>query len=129
MKRVCFVCCAAVALLYACGPAAAGLPVKKTEKKIACSLEGKAAAVGVAVLTDGGDVLLHNGQAPLPLMSVFKFHVALCVLDKMDRNRTDPDSLLFVEAYRLRGGGGSPAPPGSVWRAAGGRAGTMPAIS
>ena len=43
------------------------------------------ATVGIAVWTDKGDMLRYNDHVHFPLLSVFKFHVALAVLDKMDK--------------------------------------------
>ena len=43
-------------------------------------LNGKKATVGIAVWTDKGDMLRYNDHVHLPLLSVFKFHVALAVL-------------------------------------------------
>ena len=51
------------------------------EGKIAGFLKGKKATVGVAVLTDKDETILHNNEVHYPLLSVFKFHVALAVLD------------------------------------------------
>jgi beta-lactamase class A len=49
-------------------------------------LTSKKATVGVAVLNFAtGDTLSVNNQIHYPLQSVFKFHIALAVLDKVDR--------------------------------------------
>lgn len=45
------------------------------EGKIAGFLKGKKATVGVAVLTDKDETILHNNEVHYPLLSVFKFHV------------------------------------------------------
>lgn len=48
-------------------------------------LEGKNTVTGVAVCTIGStDTVSVNGSAHLPMQSVFKFHVALAVLDRVD---------------------------------------------
>lgn len=46
-------------------------------------IKGKNAQVGVAVLYKD-DVVTVNNDAQYPLMSVFKFHIALAVLKKME---------------------------------------------
>lgn len=58
------------------------------ESKIGDFLKEKKAMVGVAVLTDRNKILLHNNKMNYPLLSVFKFHVALTVLDKMNKQGT-----------------------------------------
>ncbi len=48
------------------------------KERIAGFLKEKKATVGVAVLADGDEtVLQHNDRVRYPLLSVFKFHVAL----------------------------------------------------
>ncbi len=49
-------------------------------------LEGKDATVGVAILgPNPGDVLSINGAKRMPMQSVFKYHLALAALDKVDK--------------------------------------------
>ena len=58
--------------------------MSELENWIDSLLNGKKATVGIAVWTDKGDMLRYNDHVHFPLLSVFKFHVALAVLDKMD---------------------------------------------
>ena len=58
--------------------------MSELENRIDSLLNGKKATVGIAVWTDKGDMLRYNDHVHFPLLSVFKFHVALAVLDKMD---------------------------------------------
>ena len=46
------------------------------------------------VWTDKGDMLRYNDHVHFPLLSVFKFHVALAVLDKMDKQSISLDSIV-----------------------------------
>ena len=62
--------------------------MSELENRIDSLLNGKKATVGIAVWTDKGDMLRHNDLVHSPLLSVFKFHVALAVLDKMDKQRS-----------------------------------------
>lgn len=49
-------------------------------------IKDKKATVGTAICTIGGnDTLSVNGAAHLPMLSVFKFHIALAVLDQVDK--------------------------------------------
>ena len=64
--------------------------MSELENRIDSLLNGKKATVGIAVWTDKGDMLRYNDHVHFPLLSVFKFHVALAVLDKMDVNSIAP---------------------------------------
>lgn len=74
---------------------------KELEQKIAEATKDTKADVGVAVWADDEIVALHNNEVHYPLLSVFKFHVALAVLDKMDKAHTALDSLIEVKASQL----------------------------
>ena len=73
------------------------------EGKIAGFLKGKKATVGVAVLTDKDETILHNNEVHYPLLSVFKFaNVALAVLDKMNREEIPLKHIVHVKASQLQ---------------------------
>lgn len=72
------------------------------EGKIAGFLKGKKATVGVAVLTNKDETILHNNEVHYPLLSVFKFHVALAVLDKMNREEIPLKHIVHVKASQLQ---------------------------
>ena len=65
-----------------------------------CSM-AKKATVGIAVWTDKGDMLRYNDHVHFPLLSVFKFHVALAVLDKMDKQSISLDSIVSIKASQM----------------------------
>lgn len=71
------------------------------ENQISDFLKGKKATVGVAVLSDKGDIIQYNNHVHFPLFSVFKFHVALAVLNKMDKQNISLDSIILVKAAQL----------------------------
>lgn len=73
--------------------------LKSDIKKI---IADKKATVGVSIETDDCDILNLNRNNPFPLMSVFKFHIALAVLDKLDKDNIPLDSLVFIEKSRLK---------------------------
>lgn len=50
-------------------------------------LQSKQARVGIAVKFDGKEFFVLNDQYHYPLMSVFKFHQALAVLDYLDQHQ------------------------------------------
>ena len=56
--------------------------MSELENRIDSLLNGKKATVGIAVWTDKGDMLRYNDHVHFPLLSVFKFHVALAVLTR-----------------------------------------------
>lgn len=64
-------------------------------------LADKQATVGVAISTPQGHLTTFNDTVQYPLLSVFKFHVALAVLNKMDIQHTALDSLLTIPAHQL----------------------------
>lgn len=100
--------CLVAAVLWSSYPTAAQAREGKAQRRITRLLGRQRATVGVAVLTDDGTRIAHNADMPLPLLSIFKFHVALAVLDRMDREGTGLDGILRVEASRLRPGTYSP---------------------
>ena len=71
------------------------------ENQIADFLKEKKTTVGVAVLTDDDKCIQYNNPIHYPLFSVFKFHVALAVLDKMDKENISLDSTLHIKASEL----------------------------
>lgn len=74
---------------------------KELEQQIGQVLKDKKATVGVAVLANDTIVALHNNQIHFPLFSVFKFHVALAVLDKMDKGHVSLDSIMEIKAAQM----------------------------
>ena len=79
-----------------------GAQTSPVENHIADWLQAKKATVGVAVLTEHGETILCNDSIHYPLLSVFKLHVALAVLDKMDKQHISLDSTIHVKAAQLR---------------------------
>lgn len=68
---------------------AQGNSLQSTIEKI---VNDKKAVIGVAVCTIGGsDTITVNGAAHLPMQSVFKFHVALAVLEQVDKGKLTLD--------------------------------------
>lgn len=75
--------------------------MSELENQIDSLLNGKKATVGIAVWTDKGDMLRYNDHVHFPLLSVFKFHVALAVLDKMDKQSISLDSIVSIKASQM----------------------------
>ncbi|MDE5730248.1 MAG: class A beta-lactamase, subclass A2 [Alistipes sp.] len=79
----------------------AAAQTRTVRQRIAHLLREKHATVGVAVLTDDGVRIRCNDRRRYPLMSVFKLHVALALLDRMEREQISLDSLIRIEASQL----------------------------
>ena len=55
-------------------------------EKIEQIISTKKANVGISILhLENGDTLSFNGNKHYPMISVFKFHIALTVLNKVDK--------------------------------------------
>lgn len=64
-------------------------------------IAGVRADVGVAVIS-GTDTMVVNGDSYYPLMSVFKLHVAVAVLDMADRGLLSLDSIIDITPRMFR---------------------------
>ncbi|MFR7606487.1 class A beta-lactamase, subclass A2 [Odoribacter laneus] len=102
-----FLSCLTILLLIAEG-AIAQMQEKDIEIQIADFVKDKKATVGVAVLTEDDKIIQYNNSVHFPLLSVFKFHVALAVLNKLDKQHIDLDSTIQIKASQLRAGTYSP---------------------
>lgn len=60
------------------------------------------ATVGIAVLKDRKTVALLNNRERYPLMSVFKFHVAVAALDKMSKRNVCLDDSLNITPDEIK---------------------------
>src|SRR5436190_10190521 len=66
-------------------------------KKIQQVLSTKNAVVGVSIIgNDGKDELSINGERHYPMQSVFKFHIALVVLSKIDEGKFSLDQKIDI---------------------------------
>ncbi len=77
-------------------------------KEITHYLQDKKATVGVAVRYQDSLVIAHNDALRFPMMSVFKFPIALAVLDKMDREQIALDHKVTLMASQIHTGTHSP---------------------
>lgn len=65
--------------------------------KIQKIIQGKDATVGVALIVEGKDTLTINNNFRYPTQSVYKFHLALAVLDYLNKNNLTLDHQLYVK--------------------------------
>jgi beta-lactamase class A len=70
--------------------------------KIEAIVQDKKAKIGVSILDlDKGDTLTLNNNHHFPMQSVFKFHLALAVLDLVDKGKMKLDQPVFVKKSDL----------------------------
>ena len=58
-------------------------------------------AVGIAGMDRPKGMLRYNDHVHFPLLSVFKFHVALAVLDRCDKQSISLDSIVSIKASQM----------------------------
>lgn len=72
------------------------------KKEINQIIKGKNATVGVSVLDfESNKSIEINGNKKLPMLSVFKFHIALTVLDQVDQGKLSLDQNIFIKKEEL----------------------------
>jgi beta-lactamase class A/beta-lactamase class A VEB len=73
-------------IVFSCSFHSYGKQIEPLKQQINSLLKGKNATVGVAILAgDDSEHLSINGNTKLPMQSVFKYHLALAVLDQIDK--------------------------------------------
>ena len=82
-------------------PGYANAEIGKLKQDIEKTVSGKTATAGVSIETDECEVLTINRGKRFPLMSVFKFHIALAVLDKLDKNDIPLDTPVLMKKTEL----------------------------
>lgn len=78
------------------------VPNEQLQEKIDNLISMNEVDVGVAVFMDGKMVCQANANKAFPLMSVFKLHQAIVVLDSMERGSIPLDSTVLVTKEMLR---------------------------
>ncbi|MDU1903646.1 MAG: class A beta-lactamase, subclass A2 [Dysgonomonas sp.] len=71
------------------------------ENNIKSLIKGKKATVGVSVIYDSKEALKINDHYRYPTMSVYKFHLALAVLDHLYKNKISLDSKILIKKSDL----------------------------
>ena len=72
------------------------------KKKILQITKDKNATVAVSVLDFGNDKTVHiNGNKKLPMLSVFKFHIGLAVLNEVDLGKLNLDQKILIKKSDL----------------------------
>ena len=65
-------------------------------------IEGKAATVGVAVIFNGSELVTVNDMYRYPMMSTYKFHQALSVVDYINREKETLDTEILVKQSDMK---------------------------
>ena len=72
------------------------------KKEILQITKGKNATVAVSVLDFENNKSVHiNGNKKLPMLSVFKFHIGLAVLNEVDHGKLNLDQKIFIKKSDL----------------------------
>ena len=72
------------------------------KKKILQITKDKNATVAVSVLDFGNNKSVHiNGNKKLPMLSVFKFHIGLAVLNEVDQGKLNLDQKILIKKSDL----------------------------
>jgi len=65
-------------------------------------IKGRKAQIGVAVILNSQDTVLVNNACRYPMMSVFKLHQALAVVDSLQRNHLSLETEVLVKKEELK---------------------------
>ena len=91
-----------IAFLFLLISAFVSSQTSELEQKISSIIKGKKATVGVSVLGFESNFKYNkNGDQKLPLMSVFKFHIACAALDLVDKGKLSLEQKIFIKKADL----------------------------
>ncbi|MGE8525670.1 class A beta-lactamase, subclass A2 [Chryseobacterium rhizosphaerae] len=83
--------------------------IERLRKEIKQIIASKNATVGISIKNiEDKDTLSINGNSMMPMMSVFKFHIALAVLDQVDKGKLKLKQKFFIKKEDLLPGTWSP---------------------
>jgi beta-lactamase class A len=93
-------------LIFLIGGILLTIPSKAQQQTFRRELEGiingKNARVGLAMqVMETGDTISINGNSHFPMQSVYKFHLALAVLDLLDKGKLKLDQLILLKKQDL----------------------------
>ncbi len=78
-------------------------------REISQLIDSVNAEVGIAFkLLERGDTMSFNGSGRFPMQSVYKFHLALAVLDAVDKGKLSIEQAIFIHKRDLMGNTHSP---------------------
>lgn len=98
MRRQTFYIIIVLAFLNGCS----NTNINLLESRITELLKSKDATVGVAIKgIENNESVQINGEKHFPMQSVFKFHIALALLDKVDKGELDLNNEIFIISSEL----------------------------
>lgn len=97
-----------------------GQSIGDLRNKVHQIIASKNATVAVSIRgVESNDTLSVNGNILMPMMSVFKFHIALAVLNKVDQGKLQLNQRFFIKKRDLHPGTWSPIreeyPDGNIY--------------
>lgn len=101
MKRFCLLSLCSLLLGTACQQQPQTTDTN-LQQELDTYLDSQQATVGVSVLTDSATVVSRNDSLELPLLSMFKFPVALAVLHRMEQQGTPLDTVFSLTPDDLK---------------------------
>lgn len=82
------------------------IPLQAQEKvlseELRQAIKDVKAQIGIAVIVDGKDTVTINDTVQYPMLSVFKFHQALAVMDYLHRHNLSPDAKIYITGSDLK---------------------------
>lgn len=76
--------------------------IQQLKNELQQLISNKNATVGISIKgSDDKDTLSINGNREMPMMSVFKFHIALTVLDQVDKGKLSLNQKFFIKKEEL----------------------------
>ncbi|HHM0730830.1 TPA: serine hydrolase, partial [Elizabethkingia anophelis] len=76
--------------------------IQELKNQLQQTIASKKATVGVSIKSiEDKDTLNINGNLKMPMMSVFKFHIALTVLNEVDKGKLKLDQRFFIKKEEL----------------------------
>lgn len=99
MKRISLIFLIAASATFSVPAHAQGIPL---EQQMEVLIASKETNIGVSVVfTDQGKAVAVNGNKHYPMQSVYKFHLALAVLDQVDKGKLALNQLIQVKKKDL----------------------------
>ena len=90
------------ALIFQCQVTSSFSQLSILRGKIEAITKDKKATIGVGILNlDSEDTLNLNNNLHFPMQSVFKFHLALAVLNQIDEGKLSLNQMIFVKKSDL----------------------------
>lgn len=88
-------------IILLCTPVIHAQPQSLSDK-LQQAIKGVKAQVGIAVIIDGKDTVTVNNSVRYPMLSVYKFHQALAVMDFLNHRNLPADTPIHVSAADLK---------------------------